>query len=119
VYAAEAEQSPLAARLDRLPITSFHRQMMVLVGYIFFFELGDINSFAFAAPAIRAVWHLSIGTIAVTTSATFFGMFSVKGGTHRSREPDVAASFVLCLEHVSPRATVSSQLVAIEAGHFI
>jgi putative MFS transporter len=75
VHAVEAEQSSLAARLDRLPITSFHRQMMVLVGYIFFFELGDINSFAFAAPAIRAAWHLSIGTIAVTTSATFFGMF--------------------------------------------
>ena len=41
-----------AARLDRLPITAFHRQAMWLLGLVFFFELGDINTFSFAAPAI-------------------------------------------------------------------
>jgi putative MFS transporter len=75
VRAADVEQSPLAARLDRLPVTSFHRQIVIRIGYIFFFELGDINSFAFAAPAIRAAWHVTIGTIAGITSATFSGMF--------------------------------------------
>lgn len=64
-----------AARLDRLPITSLHRYVMWLLGFCFFFELGDINTFAFAAPAIRMQWGLSIATIGVITSATFFGMF--------------------------------------------
>jgi len=64
-----------SARLDRIPITSFHRRIMWLLGFVFFFELGDINSFSFAAPAIRIGWHLSIQTIGFITSATFVGMF--------------------------------------------
>jgi len=64
-----------AARLDRLPISAFHRDIVKLLAYIFFFELGDLNSFAFAAPAVRQAWHLSIGTISFITSASFFGMF--------------------------------------------
>ena len=64
-----------AARLDRLPIFSFHRRMMWLLSFCFFFELGDINTFAFSAPAIRAQWGISIATIGIITSATFLGMF--------------------------------------------
>jgi putative MFS transporter len=64
-----------AARLDRLPIVSFHRDVMWLLGFCFFFELGDINTFAFAAPAIRAEWGVPIETIRNVTSATFIGMF--------------------------------------------
>jgi MFS transporter, putative metabolite:H+ symporter len=47
---------------------------MWLLGFVFFFELGDINSFSFAAPAIRIGWHLSIATIGFITSATFVGV---------------------------------------------
>jgi MFS transporter, putative metabolite:H+ symporter len=76
-----------AAHLDRLPIALFHRQMMWLLGIIFFFELGDINTFSYAAPAIRIAWHLSISTIGVITSATFFGMFvgAMTGGWFSDR----------------------------------
>ena len=71
---AAAERSA-AARLDRLPISSFHRDMVKLLAYIFFFELGDLNSFAFAAPGVREQWHLPIATISYITSASFLGMF--------------------------------------------
>lgn len=64
-----------SARLDRLPIGSFHRQIMWLIAFVFFFELGDLNTFAFAAPAIRVAWHISISTIGFITSAAFLGMF--------------------------------------------
>src|SRR6266849_9579201 len=64
-----------AARLDRLPIVWFHRHIMWLLGFCFFFELGDINTFAFAAPAIRMQWGITIQTVGIITSATFFGMF--------------------------------------------
>src|ERR1700761_5522229 len=64
-----------AARLDRLPIFSFHRHVMGLLAFCFFFELGDINTFAFSAPAIRAQWGISLETIRNITAATFFGMF--------------------------------------------
>ncbi len=64
-----------AARLERLPISSFHKMTMWLVAYVFFFELGDLNTFAFAAPALRQQWHLSIASIGFITSAAFIGMF--------------------------------------------
>lgn len=64
-----------SARLDRLPITSFHRRIMWLLGFVFFYELGDVYSFSVAAPAIRASWHLSISKVGFITSATFAGMF--------------------------------------------
>ncbi len=67
--------SDAAARLDRLPVSAFHRRTAALLAYVFFFELGDLNSFAYAAPALRQQWELSIGTIATITSASFVGMF--------------------------------------------
>jgi putative MFS transporter len=64
-----------ALRLDRLSVSAFHRRTAALLAYVFFFELGDLNSFAYAAPALRQQWQLSITTIATITSASFVGMF--------------------------------------------
>src|SRR5436190_24037178 len=64
-----------AERLDRLAVSPFHRRTALLLAYVFFFELGDLNSFAYAAPALRQQWQLSIQTIATITSASFVGMF--------------------------------------------
>ena len=79
--------STAAARLDRLPVSSFHRDIVWLLAYIFFFELGDLNSFAFAAPGVRQTWHLDIETISFITSASFVGMFigSTVGGWFSDR----------------------------------
>jgi hypothetical protein len=66
--------SDAAARLDRLPVSAFHRRTAALLAYVFF-GLGDLNSSAYAAPALRQQWQLSIGTIATITSASFVGMF--------------------------------------------
>src|SRR5215471_3939661 len=64
-----------ASRLDRLPISSVHRDIIWLLAYIFFFELGDLNSFAFAAPEVRRQWSLTIDTVSAITAASFVGMF--------------------------------------------
>jgi putative MFS transporter len=64
-----------ASRLDRLPIGSFHTRIMWSLGFVFFFELGDIYTFAFAAPAFLKTWNLTISTVSFITSATFVGMF--------------------------------------------
>jgi len=64
-----------SARLDRLPIGSFHKQIMWMVAYIYFFELGDLNDFGLAAPELRKLWTLSISSIGIITSAAFIGMF--------------------------------------------
>jgi putative MFS transporter len=64
-----------AARLNRLPVASFHRQMLWILGFIFFFDMANINTLAYAAPAIMRYWHVPISTIAILNSATFAGMF--------------------------------------------
>lgn len=65
----------LAARLDRLPLSRFHRRVLYGLAFAFFFELADLNTFAYAAPGLRKYMGLSVGNIALITSASFFGMF--------------------------------------------
>ncbi|SFN74949.1 MFS transporter, putative metabolite:H+ symporter [Pseudonocardia ammonioxydans] len=71
------------ARLDRIPvITPSHRRWVGLLGFLFVFDLVDLNSFAYAAPALRSEWGLSIGGVGAITSAGFVGMFvgAIVGG---------------------------------------
>ena len=83
----DSQRVSAAGRLDRLPVFSFHRRMMWLLSFCFFFELAGINTFAYAAPAIRAQWGISITEIGWITSGTFFGMFvgAVGGGWFADR----------------------------------
>jgi MFS transporter, putative metabolite:H+ symporter len=78
----QIDRPTAGARLDRLPITSIHRKIMWVLSMVFFFELGDLNTFAFAAPAVMKSWNLSVSTISHIVSWTFFGMFlgAVIGG---------------------------------------
>jgi MFS transporter, putative metabolite:H+ symporter len=62
-------------RLDRLPFTSIHRLTVAALAFAYFFELGDLNTFAFAAPALIKQWHISVTVIATITSMSFGGMF--------------------------------------------
>ncbi|MET0190373.1 MAG: MFS transporter [Pseudonocardia sediminis] len=73
----------LAARLDRIPVvTPVHRRWVGLLGFLFVFDLVDLNSFAYAAPALRTEWGLSIAGVGAITSAGFVGMFvgAIVGG---------------------------------------
>jgi len=77
-----AARIPAAARLDRLPVTAFHRRMMWVLGFVFFFDMADINTLSYASPAIMKYWNIPVSTIALFSSATFAGMFagSLLGG---------------------------------------
>ena len=68
-------RSNVASRLDRLPISSVHRTVIIGLAFAYFFELGDLNTFAFAAPALIKVWGLTVSSIALITSLSFLGMF--------------------------------------------
>jgi putative MFS transporter len=67
--------SELSARLDRLPLTRFHRRVLYAIAFAFFFELADLNTFAYAATGLEKYLGMSVGTIADITSASFAGMF--------------------------------------------
>ena len=64
-----------AHRLDRLPISRFHKITLVGVAFAYFFEFADINSFAVTAPQLRTFWGVSVDQVAYVTSLSFVGMF--------------------------------------------
>ncbi|MDA8346776.1 MAG: MFS transporter [Thermaerobacter sp.] len=62
-------------RLDRLPVSHVHKAVLLALAFAYFFELGDLNTFAYTAPALITAWGLQVSTIGLITSASFLGMF--------------------------------------------
>lgn len=62
----------IAARLNRMPITRLHFRMIVALSLIFLFELGDLNTFSYATPGLIKYWNLSVSSVGVIVSASFF-----------------------------------------------
>lgn len=79
--------SDISARLERLPMTSLHRAAIAALAFAYFFELGDLNTFAYAAPGVIRAWHIPVSAVALITSTSFGGMFL--GGTLGGRIADV------------------------------
>jgi MFS transporter, putative metabolite:H+ symporter len=65
----------VAARIDRLPASTLHRNLMLIFAVALFFDSVDINTLASAAPGLIKAWGLTIHHIALVTSASFVGMF--------------------------------------------
>ncbi|MEV0638669.1 MFS transporter [Streptomyces sp. NPDC050619] len=62
-------------RLDRLPISRFHKTTLLAVAFAYFFEFADINSFATTAPKLIDLWGVTVDQVAYVTSLSFVGMF--------------------------------------------
>ncbi|WP_369232358.1 MFS transporter [Streptomyces sp. R21] len=69
-------------RLDRLPLTSFHRRLVVALAGMILFEWIETHSFAFAAPILREQWDLPISGLATVVAVSSLGAFTggVLGG---------------------------------------
>lgn len=64
----------VAARMDRLPVTRLHKLALLTLAFVFLFEFGDLNTFAYVAPALKEHLRFTVADIAVVTSAAFVGM---------------------------------------------
>ena len=62
-------------RLNRLPISRFHKVTLLAVSFAYFFEFADINSFATTAPKLIKLWGVTVNQVAYVTSLSFVGMF--------------------------------------------
>jgi putative MFS transporter len=69
------QHSNAANRIDRLPISRFHKVTLVAIAFAYFFEFADINTFAVTVPKLIKLWGVSINQIAYVTSLSFVGMF--------------------------------------------
>ncbi|MFC9764318.1 MFS transporter [Rhodococcus jostii] len=76
------QHSNAANRLDRLPISRFHKITLVAVSFAYFFEFADINTFATTVPKLVRLWGVTVNQVAYVTSLSFVGMFfgSLIGG---------------------------------------
>lgn len=77
VPAMGAEQEPattLLGLLDRLPTGQLHRRIIAALSVVFFFELADLNTFAYAAPALIKHRGFTLDDVAHVTSGGFVGM---------------------------------------------
>ncbi|WP_327673156.1 MULTISPECIES: MFS transporter [unclassified Streptomyces] len=86
-YAHRPSHSNALNRLNRLPISRFHKLTLLAVAFAYFFEFADINSFATTAPKLVDLWGISVDQVAYVTSLSFVGMFigSIVGGAIADR----------------------------------
>jgi MFS transporter, putative metabolite:H+ symporter len=63
----------IAARLDRLPVSSWHIRVRLILGIATFFDAMDLLAISFAVPAIVGPWHLTPRQIGMVISAAFAG----------------------------------------------
>ena len=88
--------STIAARIDRLPISAWHRRMLWIVAIPLFFDLSDIFTFSYAAPVLVRRWGLTVDDVALHTAAGFLGIFlgGLPGGALSDRIGRKRAMFV-------------------------
>ncbi|QII07276.1 MFS transporter [Rhodococcoides fascians A25f] len=76
------QHSNAANRLDRMPVSKFHKITLIAISFAYFFEFADLNTFATTVPKLISVWGVNVNQIAYVTSLSFVGMFfgSMIGG---------------------------------------
>jgi putative MFS transporter len=63
------------ARLDRVPLNSFHWRLLILSGLGWMFDAMDVLMLSFLLAPIRAEFKLDATGVGLIASATFLGMF--------------------------------------------
>lgn len=70
-----ARADAIIARLERIPLSPFHRQLRLIVGAATFFDLFDAIMIAFVLPALIRPWALTPTQIGALISAAYAGQF--------------------------------------------
>src|SRR6476659_5067027 len=63
-----------AARLERLPFSSYHRLLFIVIALAFFFDSVDLGTMTFLLGSIKQEFGISSATAGLVASASFFGM---------------------------------------------
>jgi putative MFS transporter len=64
----------IAARLDRLPVSPYHKMIVVIVATAFFFDSMDLGSMTFLLGSIRNQFALTTAQAGLLSSMSFLGM---------------------------------------------
>ena len=63
-----------AARLERLPLSGYHRTIFIIIAAAFFFDSIDLGTMTFVLGSIKTEFKLSSAMAGLVASASFFGM---------------------------------------------
>jgi MFS transporter, putative metabolite:H+ symporter len=69
------DRGPAAARLDRLPVSRWHRRLITVVGVVTFFDLYEVFLGGTLAAVLTRAWHLDTTGSALVIASVFAGMF--------------------------------------------
>jgi MFS transporter, putative metabolite:H+ symporter len=75
LYSSIPHASTAAARLERLPLASFHRRFIVLVSLGCWFDIFDIFMMAYLGAALQSSRFLTLAQFTHLIAAGFLGMF--------------------------------------------
>ncbi len=73
--AALGSDAMIAARLERLPMTSFQRTIFTIIATAWFFDSIDLGSLTFLLGSIKSTFGLSTAQAGLLSSMSFIGMF--------------------------------------------
>ena len=84
--AGVASDMMIAARLERLPMTQFQRNIFLIIATAWFFDSIDLGSITFLLGSIKTEFRLSTAQAGLLSSMSFIGMFL--GAAHRGMLAD-------------------------------
>jgi MFS transporter, putative metabolite:H+ symporter len=73
--AGAAQTAAIAARLERLPLTSYQRGLFAIIATAWFFDSMDLGALTFVLGPIRQSFGLSTTQTGLLSSMSFLGMF--------------------------------------------
>src|SRR5580704_1177283 len=73
--ARTAQAADIAARLERLPLTSYQRGIFGIIATAWFFDSMDLAALTFVLGSIRQTFQLSTAEAGLLSSMSFLGMF--------------------------------------------
>jgi len=73
--AGAAQTAGIAARLERLPMTSYQRGLFAIIATAWFFDSMDLGALTFVLGPIRQSFGLSASETGLLSSMSFLGMF--------------------------------------------
>jgi putative MFS transporter len=71
--ATKGSVDDVVARIERMPISTWHLKARFIVGIATFFDGFDALAIAYVLPVVAPQWHLSPAQIGLLLSASFSG----------------------------------------------
>ena len=73
--AQAAQIANIAARLERLPLTSYQKIIFAIIATAWFFDSMDLGALTFVLGSIKQTFQLSTAEVGLLSSLSFLGMF--------------------------------------------